>query len=1037
MAQAKIVVNVTDKHGNPLIGMEVELVDTNAFTPANHDPIEHIVDIKTTDISGTATFTGLTPSMYYARPRITRPDIRIQTMMASGIGILCYSAVVDPNGRGTHTTIQAAITALGTGGGTVLICAGTYQENLTIAGNTKDLWLTGISRNCVTIQGTAASPTITVDADGAGALDNFRLEHLTIDHTGAQTLLYFNSVAGGTPIHIDLLDLRFLSGAMGIDMSDLNGGGDFTLRDIIMESTVTNAGQLEVSDLHITNCKFYCAGEGLYISGATAVTGVRVSGCRFGGGSSHALRIGTGNDIQISNCRFLAAGEATKGILVGSVIELVIDGCIIDMTDGIGIDLNSVASAVVISDCSLTCASNQKVGRVGITASGYCSDINISDCRISGFKSYGIELEGVISTGGQQFVIDGVIIKNGEDTHSIYVDGWDYGTITGCVLVGKDVGGENVTYGVYGDAGTTYVVIVANVDRDHDGMTNLTNGVDGNIVGSNTGDGGGMGPLPHDPVTLDANAETLLSLSTQELGLDTQAANLVFAGPAAGGAAVPTFRSLVDADIPGAIARDTEVTTAISDHAGDDDAHHAVFTTTMHTAIGDGAPHHAKYLDSEAIAAVEGEATLDLGGILGVLSGDLRSGAEGTLGQIVIHGEPTGGGAGGLLELHLADDNDAVFAAWYLDANTDNFRIYRSDEVGGNLLLLDPGGNLYIVGSVEAPTLYADAITEASANGGVAIEGVKALDSFLEFAEIAKPANPAGNKLRLYTKDKAGVSTLYYLQDDGTEVEVGAGGGGGATDHIIDADADTEVHVEKTGDVDKVQMKVAGTERFVLQNTTPHLLLTGDMQLTGNLGIGTAPVTDTLLKGVLAGGVVTGIELEGTVTTLDGTISGVVGNVVAMFSAGTTTGKIRGLNFLAGHAVLTGDTVAEAHCIWIRGSKAGGPGHKGTVTEMVGLHYHYPLIQRETVDLSMGIDIERGAVNNKVTDVISIRVADTTLNAGTTKLIQLGPAATPYLEVIGKGGPAGVNSNVIVNFGGVIYMLTRNAATGAVGTAAV
>lgn len=52
------------------------------------------------------------------------------------------------------------------------------------------------------------------------------------------------------------------------------------------------------------------------------------------------------------------------------------------------------------------------------------------------------------------------------------------------------------------------------------------------------------------PVTLDANADNLLSLTTQELGLDTQAANVVFAGPAAGAAAVPTFRALVAADIP-------------------------------------------------------------------------------------------------------------------------------------------------------------------------------------------------------------------------------------------------------------------------------------------------------------------------------------------------------------------------------------------------------------------------------------------------------------------------------------------------------
>ena len=57
-------------------------------------------------------------------------------------------------------------------------------------------------------------------------------------------------------------------------------------------------------------------------------------------------------------------------------------------------------------------------------------------------------------------------------------------------------------------------------------------------------------PGGHDAVTLDANAETLLSLSTQELGLDTQTANKVFAGPASGAVAVPTFRDLVAADIP-------------------------------------------------------------------------------------------------------------------------------------------------------------------------------------------------------------------------------------------------------------------------------------------------------------------------------------------------------------------------------------------------------------------------------------------------------------------------------------------------------
>ncbi|MDD5533400.1 MAG: hypothetical protein PHC52_11430, partial [Syntrophales bacterium] len=53
----------------------------------------------------------------------------------------------------------------------------------------------------------------------------------------------------------------------------------------------------------------------------------------------------------------------------------------------------------------------------------------------------------------------------------------------------------------------------------------------------------------HDPVTLSAAADVLLSLSTQELGLDNQNANLIFAGPATGAAAAPTFRAMVEADL--------------------------------------------------------------------------------------------------------------------------------------------------------------------------------------------------------------------------------------------------------------------------------------------------------------------------------------------------------------------------------------------------------------------------------------------------------------------------------------------------------
>ena len=57
----------------------------------------------------------------------------------------------------------------------------------------------------------------------------------------------------------------------------------------------------------------------------------------------------------------------------------------------------------------------------------------------------------------------------------------------------------------------------------------------------------------YEAVTLGTDADVLLGLSTQQLTLDSQAANLIFAGPGSGAAADPTFRALVDNDIPDTI----------------------------------------------------------------------------------------------------------------------------------------------------------------------------------------------------------------------------------------------------------------------------------------------------------------------------------------------------------------------------------------------------------------------------------------------------------------------------------------------------
>jgi hypothetical protein len=64
--------------------------------------------------------------------------------------------------------------------------------------------------------------------------------------------------------------------------------------------------------------------------------------------------------------------------------------------------------------------------------------------------------------------------------------------------------------------------------------------------------GGGAG---HDAVTLDADAAVLLDLSTQEIGLDVQAAGTALMGPVTGAANEPTFRAVAATDLPANVTR--------------------------------------------------------------------------------------------------------------------------------------------------------------------------------------------------------------------------------------------------------------------------------------------------------------------------------------------------------------------------------------------------------------------------------------------------------------------------------------------------
>jgi hypothetical protein len=113
-----------------------------------------------------------------------------------------------------------------------------------------------------------------------------------------------------------------------------------------------------------------------------------------------------------------------------------------------------------------------------------------------------------------------------------------------------------------------YLVGAAHADLSDEIDVGLTPGGElGGTWPSPTVDATHSGSAHHTAVTLAADADVLLGLSTQQLTLDSQDANKVLAGPATGAAADPTFRVLVDADIPAAIARDAEIVPAVEAEA--------------------------------------------------------------------------------------------------------------------------------------------------------------------------------------------------------------------------------------------------------------------------------------------------------------------------------------------------------------------------------------------------------------------------------------------------------------------------------------
>jgi hypothetical protein len=135
-------------------------------------------------------------------------------------------------------------------------------------------------------------------------------------------------------------------------------------------------------------------------------------------------------------------------------------------------------------------------------------------------------------------------------------------------------------------------------------------------------------------------------------------------------------------------------------------------------------------------------------------------------------------GVNGVATTFVYNDGDGTFTfdldvtnASLLEAIRDAIGLALTEGSGIDITVNDAGDTITLAITAAAPTDHDH--TAGAGDGGVLTNDEH--DGFSEYGEIATPANPAANKVRLYAKDDGGVSKLYYRDSAGTETAIVAG----------------------------------------------------------------------------------------------------------------------------------------------------------------------------------------------------------------------------------------------------------------------
>ena len=215
----------------------------------------------------------------------------------------------------------------------------------------------------------------------------------------------------------------------------------------------------------------------------------------------------------------------------------------------------------------------------------------------------------------------------------------------------------------------------------------------------------------------------------------------------------------------------------------------------------------------------------------------------------------------------------------------------------------------------------------------------------------------------------------------------------------------------------KVVQDSGGNTRLTLATATPHVTLSGDTQLNGQVGVNWAPSATTQFL-AYATGSKTGnyiiAEFSSNSLTFDAnnlTLTALSGTPIATVSSGITGANLNALNFSFGvTGGAGGGTATTVRGIDVRYSLSLW---SGALTLLSGLYLaQAQLSGTGTVGTATGIHLVSWGNDTQVTDAYGVRIGNVTLNTGFKRLLEVetATAAAPALRVVGGSAGPGANA---------------------------